>query len=516
MKKNSPLLTYLGAVALVASLAMVAAFAAVISWFDMVCFGFVLLVFLWFCRKLFNLLERKGAMAAVAVLVFLGSIFLFHNLYLYVISLPSGSTWKILAVLAALSLVGTVGVVAGTERLGGRRAMAAAAVLGLLVPAYPVYMAQGENAQSQGVRQTSLAENAVDPAYNVAKYTRPIIFKRKPNVYLLGLSAGTAESILKAHLGLEQSPLSAYMREAGFRTFHNVFTEAQLTRMAYDLILSMHRDLYFTLSSKDRGTMLSGNIPSPLYTIFRDNGYEVSTLAEAAKFGIKGAFVDRYEVAVEASLCNFHFLPHDIKSTMFLGGCDVRKLFNRWSKEKSESIFDFQIARLEEIKQSDKPQLVFLHMRPPYHYRGEKMAGPDFDKVASFKAQSEKFLAQAAENLRRVMDEIVKDDPSAIVLAFGDHGLSLSATPSNGELNDFFVKDRYAVLGGVHPANACADYFPKAGEYPFVTTSQLVSDLVSCLSEGGDPYPPGYSHLGIFGQETFDFAPYAYEPVEGR
>ncbi|WP_185798061.1 hypothetical protein [Paragemmobacter straminiformis] len=501
-------------IGIVAAGMMGLAFASVISAFDIICFAIVLAVFLFLASRIFRFLERRGWHVAVPVLAFLAGIFLFHNLYLFVISLPPGSAVRVLTVLAVPSAVATGVIWALRGRMGGGKLALVAVVLGLLVSAYPAVMAQGENAQSQGVRQTSLAENAVDPAYNVTKYIRPVTFRTKPNVYLLGLSAGTAEAMVQAHLGIESSPLSDYLRTSGFRIFHNVFTEAQLTRLSYDLILSMNRDLFFSLNAKDRGTMISGNIPSPLYTIFHDNGYEVSTLAEAAKFGVKGPYVERYEVAVEASLCNFHFLPEEVKSTMFLGGCDLRKLFNPLSKKKNKSIFDFQIEQLARIGQSDKPQLVFLHMRPPYHYRDMKLTAPDPAKVQPFAEKSKEFLAQAAENLRRVQEEIYKDDPNAIILAFGDHGLSLSDPPPDGSLTEFFVHDRYAVLGAVYPAGACADYFPKAGAYAHVTSAELVGDLVRCLSGGQDPYPVGYQHLGIFNQSTFDFAGYEYEPAE--
>jgi hypothetical protein len=257
--------------------------------------------------------------------------------------------------------------------------------------------------------------------------------------------------------------------------------------------------------------MVSGNIPSPLFTLFRENGYEVNVLAEAAKFGIKGPFIDRYEIAIPRSVCNFHFVAEEIKGTMFLGACLVRKIFNPLLKPDVDSIFDFYMEKLDDIHQSEAPRVVYMHLRPPFHYRGDKMDAPDADKTAEFKQRSNSFLVKAAENLGRITAKIRESGRESIILVFGDHGLALSPEPEDGKISPFYIKDRYSVIGAMHPANACAGHLKPEGSYEYITTAQLMRSLVMCLSDGSDPYPPGYVHKGIHKQSTFAFDAYRYE-----
>ena len=453
----------------------------------------------------------KVSKAVALVGLVLASTWIFYFGYLFTLVLPPLIQLTLLAGFAAASTVAVL-VVRRLTR-GGAAGGYLAAVAGALLASVPIMaIASTQQGISQGLRQTELQQTHDTGKYDVWQHVRRVKFEQTPNVYLLGLSAATADAILKKHVGVESSALSAQMVADGFHIFKNAFTEGQLTRNAYDALLGMTRSYHRLIGREDAGLMLSGNIPSPLLSIFQEGGYNINAITEAAKFGgPMGPFVDNYEIATAPSVCHNHFLPESIKPYVFFGACNLRKSVFDWDKPTKDEIVEFYFDQIDEVLKKSGPQFTFAHFRPPYHYRGPKYAEVNVAALAEFHDREIKWLEAAAVNLHTAVSKILAVDPNPIIFVFGDHGLSLTDEPeAPGPLPEFFVHDRYAILAGIYPANVCQEYMPDDPTKP-VTTSMVVRAILTCLSGGEDPYITPEAHQGLFNGTDFDFAGYVYE-----
>lgn len=453
----------------------------------------------------------KVSKATALVGLVLVSIWIFYFGYLFTLVLPPLTQ---LAVVLGFAAASTVAVLL-LRRLAvsGGPSGYLAAVVGAILASVPIMaIASTQQGISQGLRQTELQQTHDTGKYDVWQYVRRVKFQQTPNVYLLGLSAATADAILKKHVGVESSALSAQMVADGFRIFRNAFTEGQLTRNAYDALLGMTRSYHRLIGPDDRGLMLSGNIPSPLLSIFKEGGYGINAITEAAKFGgPMGPFVDNYEIATVPSVCHNHFLPESIKPYVFFGACNLRKSVFDWDKPTKDEIVEFYFNQIDEVLKKPGPQFTFAHFRPPYHYRGPKFTEVNVAALAEFHDNEVEWLEAAAVNLHTAVNKILAADPNPIIFVFGDHGLSLAEDPETpGPLPEFFVQDRYAILAGIYPANICNEYMPDDPTRP-VTTSMVVRSILTCLSGGEDPYINPEAHQGLFNGTDFDFADYVYE-----
>ncbi|MBV1903025.1 MAG: LTA synthase family protein [Marinosulfonomonas sp.] len=511
MKTLNPFFLYLVCVSLLAELALFRTFSGVVSVPDIMSFTAVWAIFLFLVAaiaKYLDLHERPFASALAYAAV---TVFAFYDIFLIGTGLALSDQLLEIGTLILLSLLSVFLILALQARVSGPVLMLCVILAAMVTAAIPHWQASSKTAVSQGIRQIQLAQGAIELDVDYSQLVQMVEFETSPNIYLIGLSAAAPGAILRKHLALETSPLNSVLQDFNFRTFRNVFTEAQLTRNSYDTFLSMHRDYFRLLQKIDMGTLASGHIPSPLFDIFRANGYEVNVLSETAKLGIKGRNIDHYEIVETPSICNYHFIANSIKKRGFLGGCVLRKMFNRFYDASTEEIISFHVEKIRALENRTAPQLVFMHLRPPYHYRGDKMDQIDLENVAEFKIQEQEWLEQAATNLGRLMDAIRKSDADSIVLAFGDHGLALAGEPVGDEPSVFFMQDRYGVLGATYPSDVCSEYLPKEGSYDFVTTLQLTRNLVQCLSGGQDPYLVPYTHQSYWNGRTINLEPFVYE-----
>ena len=76
------------------------------------------------------------------------------------------------------------------------------------------------------------------------------------------------------------------------------------------------------------------------------------------------------------------------------------------------------------------------------------------------------------------------DDPDAILLVYGDHGMFLSKGLEFEDDPTFVFQDNYGVLGAVYPRGACAVWFDEASAKGWMTTLDAVHAILRCLSGG--------------------------------
>ena len=75
-------------------------------------------------------------------------------------------------------------------------------------------------------------------------HIRPITFEETPNVYFVGFDAMVPQSIMEKYLGMESTEFhDVFDSEA--RRFRNFFTNAVSTTHSYNMLMSLHEEVFF-------------------------------------------------------------------------------------------------------------------------------------------------------------------------------------------------------------------------------------------------------------------------------
>lgn len=322
-----------------------------------------------------------------------------------------------------------------------------------------------------------------------------ISFKQKPDIYLIGFLGASPDKVLQKSLGLQRSELLRTMDTLKFRRFDGVFSEAATTRKSYDLLLGMTREYVEGLSELSLGGQFSGNIYSPIFNIFKNNGYEIITVTEDHKFGFgKGPFVDQYLISEELSFCDRKdYFEQAIRPFIFFGGCNIR-LSKFFSGAKSEPAARLLIESIKSTSPQSKPRLTVAHLKPPFH-------APKQDKLMSIPGLFEDFVAEyysgdrvAAAHLEEITRAITSTNRDVIVFVFGDRGIGLIHRIEGAPEFNYMIQDRFEVIAGIYPFDKCAQQFIVA---PITTTPSIIRSLLICLA-GRDAWPANYEHKIIY------------------
>jgi hypothetical protein len=335
-------------------------------------------------------------------------------------------------------------------------------------------------------------------------------FSHRPDVYLIGFLGASPAIVLERSLRLKGSELARAFDAIGLRSFHGVFTEATPTRNAYDMLLGMTREYVSGLPDPVRGAQFSGNQRSPVFELFRQNGYRITTLSEDHKFGAaRGSGIDRYHVNQAYSICKVRDLfDASRRRFVFFGACNLRrsKLFPKLSEVDGPAA-----ELLLEVIRADGhrggPRLTVAHLKPPLHAPSEETFWSSPDAVARFATRYQQASLQAASHLQRIVAAIRAQERDFVLFTFGDQGVGVMQKLADRDADPIaLVQDRFAVLAGVYPHDACSEYLGDE----LRTTAALLRGLSTCLAAGQDPWPAGYEHRILVDGEPKDPMQFAY------
>ncbi|MDH3691979.1 MAG: hypothetical protein OEU36_21265 [Gammaproteobacteria bacterium] len=353
--------------------------------------------------------------------------------------------------------------------------------------------------QHQG--EAKLAETAKFPKH----FTFPK-FKQTPNVYLISFDALIPEAIAAKFLNIEEIEYISVMRDADLRIFKNAFSDRVPTKESLNSILAMDLAYFDSMPAPERYLFASGQINSPLYEIFRRNGYKVQFFYSSSYFGASHkAKLDHYGVANDGGLCD-----HIDNDYSLMGYClsifsDFRvKFFEKGHSEYPKLLID----RIKEVGKSPNNWLTLAYVYSPGHTK------TSFDPYNSEhlrkygEAFREKRDFEAAAYIKELIRAIYENDPSAVLLIFGDHGAWISRglwqkkqIAENSPLTrEEIFQDRHAIAAALYPKDFCRDDF----EEP-IGIVRIGRNIVKCLSGGKDPLPAFYQ------ANDDDFLEYKYE-----
>ena len=439
-----------------------------------------------------------NAALALATLASVGTAHLVHTeLYL-------GGNWVILILLsvAAGAALFVAFHIIDEQRWGGI-ALSAMALTGLMLVADNPRM--GRDA----------------PVFGDATNIREIAFQETPNLYFVSFDAMVPRALLNKHLQLETTDFHDLFEER-FRRFPNLFVDAIATKHSLYTILSLDPSVYASQRAalKARGNdpdpfLFSGQNPSPLFRILRNNGYEITTIYINTYFGNKkGPYVDNYVMLSAYTVCGL--LDPKIRDLSFWGYCSLidpearlrgRRNWNEAVRLTAQLVLNVEV--------NNRPQFAMIHLYHPAHVK------PSYrhDNAAQFSAYQASHLERS--NLAAgILDDIIRhldeNDPGAILLVYGDHGTMASMGTKFADDPTFVVQAHYGVLGGVYPREACAAWFDEAeAARNHMTVLDAVHALLRCLSGGESALVKDRNMPVSFGpvphQTIFGFDEYLYE-----
>lgn len=333
-------------------------------------------------------------------------------------------------------------------------------------------------------------------------------FKDKPNIYILSYDALIPPEIASEYLGLEKLDYVSVLEEYNARFFKNTFSDGDATQNSLNKILYLDPAIWAS-KRHTQNMAFSGMTPSPVFDIFRSNGYKINT-ALSGNYLLQGKYVDDFTSHKKSeSYCKFalhwYYLQH-------LGYCSIKMgVINEVFPLLGDGNIDFEDQIVENFKArfgKAQPWLSFIYIISPGHTpRNYTHTAPE---QVRFKKQFNAKQTVAADHLRSLIALISDNDPTGIILVFGDHGAWLSRAVELNEKNaGFILKDRHAVLSAVYPGDACAAYWDRASGDRFITPSGLVRRLITCLSGGVDPIDWTVDYSGPY--EDYRFSDFVYE-----
>ena len=401
------------------------------------------------CRRAANLLLNANVLLAVTTLAGVTTAYLVHT------DFWTTAPAVVIALCAAAGFALFVAFGAIDDRPRAGAALSAAAFVGLAAVI------------------VGRAEPRVEPVSGDVSNIRDVSLSKTPNLYFISFDALVPQTLLKRYLDVETTGFHALF-DARFRRFPNLFANGVPTKNSLHAVLALDPRVHNSQAAVlgDPHTF-SGQHPSPLLGILRGSGYETSTLFHNTYFGRrKGPWVDNYIYFQDRTLCNL--LDEAIRPWAFWGYC-------RWFRHEG-SPFPPAIERITSVDADSRPQFMMAHLLLPAH------TGSSFrhDDAAAF----ERYRARYLRNLNRAADHLdlivrhVEKDPDAILLVYSDHGMWLSRGMELDDDPEFFIQDRYGVLGGVFPPDACAPWFDAAAAPGWMTLLDAVHAVLSCLSDG--------------------------------
>ena len=352
--------------------------------------------------------------------------------------------------------------------------MALAALGSLAVGIYTAELWFKANRTAQGVVVTGDRSNL-----------RDVTFVRRPNIYFVSFDGMAPRVLLRKYMGLESTPFHDLF-ERRFRRFENFFVNALYTTHSLQLPFALDERTYVTMIREYREKtgrddvvrLVAGQSPAPLLGILKKNGYETSTAYEAEHFGkLKGPYVDHYFTGRDRTVCNL--LDRRVRAFSFWGYCPM-------VGDDRIGHYRTQMRVVDHVGRAslrDGPQFAMAHIYVPGHTSASFQY--DEENLRWFRAHYRRGSAVATGLLAHLLAHLDEHDPDAILLVFGDHGPGLSIGVAFADAPDFVVQDYFGALGGVHPPDACEEWFDEAQQRRgYLTLLDAVHTVVRCLSGG--------------------------------
>ena len=326
-------------------------------------------------------------------------------------------------------------------------------------------------------KMISLDENKLRSYPEYEKHIKyKIDLNDKPNIIILTFDALVDENSYKI---LTKRPKISDMHRIfaeHIMPLKNHFSDEISTRHSLSSMLALTPEVTHAIpfdhsinrAYSPRFRIFNGQTPSPLFEIFRQNGYEVSSFfVDRHAFGtFKGDYIDNFltlpvRYGYESSVCTL--IGHRTRYIGFFGYCEALDLYKSKLTEKDHIVWETSLGKMEfnhyyyhitqpydlikDLDNKDKPQLLFGHTVSPGHVG--PLYGPNFRNKGdgSFRSYVLNYEKDGRYNgalIEKIANHLEKTDNKrdTIIYIMGDHGMNLSTRMTWTQ--DTFVDEKFA------------------------------------------------------------------------
>lgn len=339
------------------------------------------------------------------------------------------------------------------------------------------------------------------------KWKLPIAFQDTPNLHLVSFDAMIPQTLAREFIGVD-APYQNFMEQRDAYIFPNLFSSYTYTRTSLNSLLWLASEPH-RRKQYERG-FFSGEKDSPLYHLFREQGYSIAAGFQTPYLGRKGEYIDEYTEKFDPLLGN-RFCFSNPDHNFFFGICSLFKKYSKWTGR--EQIWSQEVIEtLQEKATTQTPWLTFHYLLPHVgHTKLNFQTGNDED-LQEYREQFAQKALEAVPILQEMLDSIHRQDPDAIIFIFGDHGAVLTRSMAEEENPEFFAQDQHGVFGAIEDNNQCKrddleHYRDPSG---FTTLERVMAGILRCLAENPLDVDNALDAIDAFHEDT-DFSLYLYE-----
>ncbi len=320
----------------------------------------------------------------------------------------------------------------------------------------------------------------------------------KPNIYLLGYDTLIARDSAIKFLDMGELPYQAVI-DKYFSEVPRALSPWVPTMGSINSIMRLDQNIQ-NLSY----VLFSGRKPSILSEMMRSNGYKVTTGFTSHFFGKQGPYIDSYISTEQRIRLNEMLLcvestnnprlqarmlficpVYNLIGSRLPGSSIANMLFPGEFSGQAGMKMSWKEVMMDAIRQTgsgSQPSLSFFYTYYPIGHTNLTYRHDDPIKRESYR----EYFKTAAQELNQQLEELSQlirvEDPTAIVIIFGDHGTFVSRGLDPDTDPRFFYQDRHRILvASMKTKNPCSNLPIKTYTQKHATPSRLLLDTLVCL-----------------------------------
>lgn len=253
-------------------------------------------------------------------------------------------------------------------------------------------------------------------------HNKKIIFRHRPNVYLVVLEAYHNTSTLKEIYHYDNQDMEDKLAKFGFQIHDAFYANYNTTLTSIAALFTMEHHFYKIAGgnsdSFNARHIIGGKSYNPVVSIFRNNGYKIQYISHSdycylASNVIDYAFPKRtifkvfelYQINLLDNFFSHFFLTYRSKhKKRDRIGVNLRLAHNT------------MVDRIRFASQSDKPYFTFIKLGLPDHF------GESWERIDPLNSWYPDKIKEANNLILRLADEILKNDLNPLIIIVGDHG----------------------------------------------------------------------------------------------
>ncbi len=240
-----------------------------------------------------------------------------------------------------------------------------------------------------------------------------LVFARKPNVYLIHLESYQSQEAMRELYGFDNAEFLGEIERIGFSVFPSHFANYPWTLVSMSSMFAMRHHYQLIAMGNDDALvarrLVGGKEYNPVLRAFRNNGY-----------------------ACQIVFPGDYFFEPDGSWDYFYPGRNFVKVFGIYQSALLDRMIDAVQARRSGVRDFDahldariaaaagsrKPYFSILGPAGMDHSPIDK----NWDELASWEGEYPRSIRKANPGYLGLAREIVRRDPGAVIIIYGDHG----------------------------------------------------------------------------------------------